>query len=310
MTTNRGLNRFAIVVAISTILLIFAGGLVTSTGSGLSVPDWPLSFGKLFPEMKGGVAYEHGHRMFAGLVGLLTIFLAIRLLRQESRKSVRLLGFFAVLAVLCQAALGGATVLFRLPVVLSVGHAALAELFLCLTVAIALTTSEHWQQEQARIEDSGSPSLRTLAILSTALVFVQILLGALMRHTGGGLSIPDFPLSYGRLVPPFFTGPILFNYAHRIAGLLVVLVVLWFSARVLGISRLKSSLRIPALTLILSLLLQIVLGAVTIWTLKAPIPTTLHVACGAFTLAVCLWLTMSVFRSVSPGRTRFQAETA
>jgi cytochrome c oxidase assembly protein subunit 15 len=300
MTTSRSLHRFAILVSVLTILLIFAGGLVTSTGSGLSVPDWPLSFGKFFPKMEGGVVYEHGHRMFAGIVALLTIALAVWLWRAESRKYVRVLGILAVASVFSQAVLGGATVLFRLPLLLSVAHAALAELFLCLTVAIALSTSENWQHERVYLGDSRGVSARTLAVLTTLLIFIQILLGALMRHTGGGLSIPDFPLSYGRVIPPFFNGPILFNYTHRIAGLVVIVFVLWFVKKTLSIARSQSSLRTPALILIGSLLVQVVLGAITIWTHKAPIPTTLHVACGAFTLATCLWLTLNTFRIVSP----------
>jgi len=300
MTTSRNLHRFALFVCAMTILLIFAGGLVTSTGSGLSVPDWPLSHGKFFPKMEGGVAYEHGHRMFAGMVGLLTVILALWLWRAESRKSVRLLGIFTVAAIFGQALLGGATVLFRLPLLLSVSHAAMAQLFSCLTVAVALLTSEKWQHGSVQLSDAGGFSTKALAVLTTLLIFVQILLGALMRHTGGGLSIPDFPLAYGHLVPPLFTLPVLFNYAHRIAGLVVILFVIWFAARVLRISRSESRLRTPAFVLIGSMVLQVVLGAITIWARKAPIPTTLHVACGALTLATCLWLMLTTFRIVSP----------
>jgi heme A synthase len=235
MDSSRGLHRFAVLVAISTLLLIFIGGLVTSTGSGLSVPDWPLSFGRFFPKMEGGVAYEYGHRMAASMVGLLTVILAVWLWKTESRRWVRRLGILAVAAVICQGVLGGMTVLFRLPTVLSVGHAALAEIFLCLTVAIALATSPVWQAKPSRyFEDIGAPSVRALGAVATGFIFVQILLGAAMRHTAGGLAIPDFPLSYGRLVPPFFTSPIFFNYGHRVTGLVVMVFVVWLSCRALG----------------------------------------------------------------------------
>jgi heme a synthase len=123
MQNNRALHRFAVFVAASTLLLIFVGGLVTSTGSGLSVPDWPLSFGRFFPAMTGGVLYEHGHRMFAGVVALLTVFLAVWLWRSESPARIRLLGALAVAAVVAQAVLGSVTVLLRLPPAVSVGHA-------------------------------------------------------------------------------------------------------------------------------------------------------------------------------------------
>lgn len=308
--SNRSVHRYAVFVAVSTLVLIFIGGLVTSTGSGLSVPDWPLSYGKFFPKMVGGVAYEHGHRMAAALVGFLTVILAVLLWKANFRKGTRLLGIFAVGAVIAQGVLGGMTVLFRLPVLLSVGHAGLAQIFLCLNVAIAISTSEGWQREPIAVDDSRTPSLRGLATFTTIVVFVQIILGALMRHTGGGLSIPDFPLSYGRLAPPFFTAPILFNYAHRLAGLAVIVCVLWYGSRVLRIASSESSLRIPAFLLIGSLLVQVVLGAATIWSRKAPIPTTLHVMCGALTLASCVWLSMSVFRILSPRPARRGVQVA
>jgi len=108
MNTSRNLHRFAVCVALCTLLLIFAGGFVTSTGSGLAVPDRPLSFGQVFPERKGGVAYEHGHRMAAALVGFLTVVLAIWLWKRQPRGWVRLLGALSVLAVVAQGILGGA----------------------------------------------------------------------------------------------------------------------------------------------------------------------------------------------------------
>lgn len=310
MKTNRSLHRFALLVTGSTLILIFAGGLVTSTGSGLAIPDWPLSFGVLFPEMEGGAAYEHGHRMIAGIVGLLTIALAVWLRLSEPRRWVRLLGLLAVIAVILQALLGGATVLYRLPLALSVGHAALAQIFLCLTAAIALCTSETWQRQAPRIYDPRRPSIRTLAVLAPAAILLQTIFGAFMRHLGGGLSIPDFPLAYGRLIPPFFTGPILFNYAHRVAGLLVLLLVFWLCRKVIAAARSDKTLRTPAWVLAISLTAQILLGAVTIWSQKAAIPTTLHVACGALTLATCLWLTMNVLRNFQPVPDRAGRETA
>ena len=128
----------------ATLVLIFIGGLVTSTGSGLSVPDWPLSYGMLMPPMVGGVFYEHGHRMAATLVGFLTLVLAIWTARVEPRPGVRRLAWAALAAVIAQGILGGITVLYLLPTPVSVTHACLAQLFFCATIALATVTSREW----------------------------------------------------------------------------------------------------------------------------------------------------------------------
>lgn len=300
MESNLWLHRFSIFVASSTLLLIFVGGLVTSTGSGLAVPDWPLSYGQLFPRMVGGILYEHGHRMVAAAVGLLIVIQATWLWRREPRKWVRWLGALAVLAVVCQGVLGGITVLFLLPPAISVSHAALAEIVLCLTVTIALATSGSWKEAKAHIEDVGSPSLRALTTVETSIVYVQILIGALMRHTASGLAIPDFPLSYGRLIPPFFTQQILINFAHRAGALIVAIFVVWVSARVLRRHSTEKALRTPAWVLLFAVVTQIFLGAETVWSEKGVIPTTLHVVVGAFTLATSLFLALIARRILLP----------
>lgn len=294
------LHSYAVFVAVCTLFLIFAGGLVTSTGSGLAVPDWPLSFGQVFPEMEGGVAYEHGHRMVAAFVGLLTLALAIWLWKSERRRWVRRLGTLAVVAVMLQGGLGGATVLLQLPLATSVAHAALAQIFLCLTTAIAVATSSEWKTPREFVEAAGHGAARTLALVAIGAIYLQILLGALMRHMAGGLAIPDFPLSFGRLAPPFLTAPVFFNYAHRIVGLIVIVSAILFVRAALKSSGVGKTLRHPALVLMGSLTIQIALGAIAIWSRKAPLPTTFHVAFGALTLAVCLWLAMNAFRFLPP----------
>src|SRR5689334_15853122 len=123
----KALHRFALVTSFCTLFLLVAGALVTSTGSGLAVPDWPLSFGQIFPPMKGGVFFEHGHRMIAASVGLLTTALAFLLWRFETRPSVRKLGLIAAGLVVVQGLFGGMTVLLRLPVAVSVAHACIAQ---------------------------------------------------------------------------------------------------------------------------------------------------------------------------------------
>jgi cytochrome c oxidase assembly protein subunit 15 len=291
---NRRLHLFATFVAISTLFLIFVGGLVTSTDSGLSVPDWPLSYGQVFPPMVGGVFYEHGHRMVAATVGILTIVLAVWLWKSERRRWLRGLGLAAVLAVVLQGTLGGITVLYHLPTPVSVAHAGLAQIFLCLTVSIAVFTSRGWLPDTVRREDRERPSLRTLSALVVGAVYIQTLLGALLRHTRSGLAIPDFPLSFGQLIPPEFTRAVAINFAHRCWALMVVSLVIWTCARVLRTYRVEASLQGPTTALLGGVLLQVVLGAETVWSGREVIPTTLHVACGAFILAASVVLALRV----------------
>jgi cytochrome c oxidase assembly protein subunit 15 len=290
------LHRYAVAVAVATGLLVFVGGLVTSTGSALAVPDWPLSFGKLFPRMTGGVLFEHGHRMVAATVGLLTIGLAIWLWRAETRRWVRWLGVAALATVVLQGVLGGLTVLLRLPVAVAVSHAGLAEVFFCLTVTIALVTSPGWLAAPHPDRDAGAPPLRTLSVVTVAVVYVQILIGALVRHTGSGLAIPDFPLAFGHLWPPAITRPIAYQLAHRLGALAVSVSVLWTAWAALRRHGGRAALRRPALLLVLLLAWQIYLGAAIIWTRRAVMPTTTHVVSGALILVTSLVLALRSHR--------------
>src|SRR5882724_8519599 len=156
---HAGLYRWSVLLAFCTLLLVVAGGLVTSNDAGLSVPDWPLSYGKLMPKMEGGILFEHGHRMVATTVGMLTIGLAIWLARAEKRRWMRRLGWVALGAVIAQGLLGGMTVIFLLPKPVSISHACLAQLFFSTTVLIALLTSPGWRTSRRMVEDSGLRSL-------------------------------------------------------------------------------------------------------------------------------------------------------
>jgi len=291
------LHRFAVFTAFSTFLLVIAGGLVTSTGSSLSVPDWPLSFGQVFPKMEGGVLYEHGHRMIAATVGLLVSVLMVWLLKAEPRRWVRRLGVAAFLAVVAQGVLGGITVLFRLPLLVSMGHACLAQAFFCMVVTLALATSREWTETAvAHRHEAQMPGLRTMGTVTTGFIFLQLILGALVRHTGAGLSIPDFPLAFGRLVPPVLEGPILIAYLHRLGALVVTFYVVWLVARILRCHGNEPSLARPALALALLLLVQIALGGATVLMQLAVLPATAHVVTGALILATSLLITLRSFR--------------
>ena len=296
-------HRFAVVTAGATLVLIFVGALVTSTGSGLAVPDWPLSFGQVFPPMVGGVLFEHGHRLVAAFVGLLTVTLMVLLTQWEPRVWVRWLARGAVLAVVLQGALGGVTVLLRLPLAVSVTHACLAQAFLCLVIALAVCTSPGWQARPAGRVELIQPALWLMATITVGMVYVQLILGALMRHMGAGLAIPDFPLAFGRLVPPLDSVAVVVHFLHRLGALLVILCVGWTMARIFSQHRAERRLLRPALLLGSLVLLQLTLGALTIWTRRAVLPMTAHVAVGAAVLATSVVITLRAARLTAASAT-------
>jgi len=284
-------HRLALLTLAATLALIFIGGLVTSTGSGLSVPDWPLSYGMLMPPMVGGIFYEHGHRMAATAVGLLTLVLAVWTARADSRRGVRRLAWGALAAVVTQGILGGLTVIYLLPTPVSVSHACLAQIFFCLMIALAYTTSREWGSATP-VADTAR--IRGAATVATAVVFTQLFLGAVMRHIGAGLAIPDFPLAFGRILPPFAESAVGIHFSHRIGALLVTVAIV---ALVLRARRSADPRFVGPATLALALtLVQIGLGAATVLMEKAVVPTTAHVATGAAILGTCFFLALRAFR--------------
>lgn len=306
---NPALHRFAFFTACATFCLVIAGGLVTSTGSGLAVPDWPLSYGQVMPPMVGGIFYEHGHRMVASFVGLLTTILAVWLARADARRWVRVLGIAALGAVIVQGVLGGLTVLLLLPTPVSVAHATLAQSFFSLTVFLALATSRPWMEGAPRLLP-GAGRTRVLVLCAAGAVFLQLILGAWMRHSDAGLAIPDFPLSYGRLVPPVGPGglswineqrlsdydlppvaasQVWIHFAHRVGALLAALAVLACCVHILRTYRDDSRLREPAIVMAMLVLVQVLLGALTVWTGKGVQVATAHVATGALLFGTCVF---------------------
>ena len=276
-------------------LLLAAGGLVTGTGSGLAVPDWPLSFGQLFPPMVGGVLYEHGHRLIAGTVGLLTIALTIWFHIAEPRRRVRVLAYLALGVVVLQGILGGVTVLLRLPVAVSAAHACLAQVFFCLVVTLALVTSRTFVEPRpaaSRCEESMS--LFRLASLSAALVFCQLALGAVMRHSGAGLAIPDVPLAFGRVIPPIVSFEIAIHFAHRVGAVLTAGAIIWTA--VCALRRRVPGLTAPALLATGLVTVQILLGVTSVVTRLAVLPTTVHLVVGALLLATLVVLALLAAR--------------
>ncbi len=372
---DRWLHRFALLLSLSTLALIGVGGLVTSHGVGMAVPDWPNSYGYnmfLFPvsQWVGGILYEHSHRLVASAVGFLTAILAIWIWVRETRSQSRWAGVVAILlvlvlmgvrqlpvyiglacvaplvialsfyhisrghpglrwwaimalaAVILQGVLGGLrVVLFKNE--LGILHATLAQLFFVLVCAIALFTSRGWQNfQESSAGADGSPSrlLCQVTFWSTMLVLVQLMVGATMRHQHAGLAIPDFPLAYGQLWPamdeasitlynqqrieiiatnPISAWHIGLQMGHRfMAGLIVlgVITCVWCTRRQLGRGH---PLRWLAWMWLGMIGLQVLLGAMTIWSNKAADMATAHVLVGAISLATGTMMSIVSFRGLA-----------
>lgn len=276
------MHRYSTFVAVSTFILIVAGGLVTSTGSGLSVPDWPLSYGRFFPPMVGGIRFEHTHRVIAGAVGLLTFALTALLWMTEQRKWLRGLGLIASIALLIQAILGGLTVIYLLPTTVSVLHACLAQTFFCLMAALALFTSQEWKKAPV-VTSAEASSLRRLGVVTTLFIYLQLIVGSFVRHSSGKSL-----------------------WIHFVLAFLIILHALIIAGRVLGSTELSARLSRHALLLGGLVVFQIFLGlGAFIFARRLPeetagmarvLITTSHQALGALILATALLLTLRAFR--------------
>ncbi len=280
MTTyHPWLHRYATFIAVCTFFLILAGALVTGNDAGLSVPDWPTSFGTFrMPRMVGGVKFEHGHRMIAGTVGILTIILALWIWRQESRRWVKWVAFAAVMAVLAQALLGGITVLFYLPVAISTAHATLGQIFFCLASSLAFFTSAGWRGDEAKVEDAAHPPLRLYSPILSGVILLQLILGAVYRHSKDGIITPHVvgacvvTLMVGHLVSTvlmcFSKQPALVRPALLLGGLVVVQVFLGIGSYFMKMAARSAPQPLPPVVDI----------------------TTAHVAVGALILVTSLYL--------------------
>lgn len=258
---HTALHTYAVVTSVATFLLLIAGGLVTSTDSGLAVPDWPLSYGTWFPPMVGGIRYEHGHRLIAAAVGLMIVVLAVWLGRVESRRWVRRVGYSALAAVVVQGLLGGLTVLWLLPPQVSVAHACLGQAVFCLTVCLASCTSPSGTERPSRYNDTGVPSLWMLGVAAAVLAASQLLLGAMLRHTGHGV-------------------------LWHVSGAIVLAVAVgWFVRRLhVATTAPRACLRMGR-RLAWLVALQWLLGFLALWRREHVLIVTAHVGLGALVLA-------------------------
>ncbi|HET6511008.1 MAG TPA: COX15/CtaA family protein [Candidatus Kapabacteria bacterium] len=288
------LHRFAFFTAAMTFVLIFVGGLVKSHEAGMSVPDWPTSFGhNMFALpfrmwMDNNAFYEHGHRLYASLVGFLILVQAFWIQRSETRTWVKRLGWAALVLVIVQGIFGGLTVMYYLPTAISSTHAGLAQTLFCLTLAISMVTSRSWKDAPTKIAETSAWGLRRLTAITVGVIFLQILIGAVMRHEEAGLAIMDFPLAQGKLIPDFATFGIAVHYTHRIGAVITTIFVIWTAFVALRQYRGRTEFTRPAMFAIAMVLLQFTLGALTVLHVKAPTMTTLHVSGGAATLGILM----------------------
>lgn len=298
---TKRVHRFALLVACATFFLIIAGANVTSHDAGLATSDWPRSNGTFFPKMVGNLFWEHGHRMVATAVGLLTIVLAVYLQIRERRPWVKRLGWIALGGVIAQGLLGGLTVKMNLPLAVSAAHATLAQLFFLITVSLAVFTSRNWVTPDSTVTENGEGlSLRTLCVVALTVILTQLVLGATLRHSATW----DQDLPTGLLL------------AH-VGGAIVVTLILGATAAIVLLRyRTEKYLAQPALIAASLLLIQLLLGVAAYITRAAspydPQPmtpmvavTVAHVACGALVFATTIVLTLRVFRVLRVDRREY-----
>ena len=276
--------RLARATAAATFALLVIGGMVHATGSSLACPDWPLCYGQFFPAMEGGVLFEHGHRLVALAVSVLTVALAVTVWRRRRETAVRVGSLVAVGLVLFQASLGALTVVWKLPLVVSSGHLATSMAFFSVLVWLSWRLAP---SSPAAGETPAPGPVRALAGVAAIGVYVQIVLGALVRHTGSGLACDSsVVLCQGAVWPP--GGPAQLVTLHRLAGVAVALLVT--AAAVAALRSGPSRARSAALLGPIVVVVQILLGVWTVWSLISVAVVSLHLAGAVLLLADSLLL--------------------
>jgi len=320
---NVALHRFAVALVAATFLLLALGGTVTSQGVGLSVPDWPTTYGYFMFWVpwdmwigRGGIFWEHAHRLMGSVVGVMTLAMMLWLwVSQKHRPWLKWLGVTTLLLVSVQGVMGGLRVTER-SVGLAILHGITAQLVLCATVWIAAATGRIWGHSYSGRTRRFELGLRRLGLVLIAVILVQLVLGASMRHTGARLAIPDFPTAYGRWVPPmnqeaiqaaideqpyeqftqyYTAAQVGVHFAHRMCAVIVIIVAVWWITKLSVLA--DSRLMLPMIAVAGLLLIQIALGAMVIWTGSSGVNNdmaTLHQVTGAAILASAMLLVLRV----------------
>ncbi len=295
---NPWLSCYAKVVVAATFFLILIGGMVTTVDAGMSVPDWPTTFGHnmfTFPFEKwvGPVFWEHSHRIVASAIGLLTTILAVWLFLEDRRRWVKVTGLAAFLLVVLQGIMGGLRVTEK-SIVLAILHGCLAQAFLCILVLLALAVSPVWNEPApAKVPGERLRSWKRWGWALVIVVYLQLVFGAIMRHLKAGLAIPTFPLTpEGTFFPTVHSMAIDIHFTHRLWALVVTGVALVLAFKIFRWANGAPRFVGPVFAIVLLLLVQIALGALVIFSSRASIPTTLHVINGAAILVLSLVVTV------------------
>ena len=315
ISINIAVRRLSKIIVFLTLSLIFVGALIKSHEVGLSVPDWPTSYGKQmfsfpFSEMVGGIFYEHGHRLFATIVGFFTLLQFIVLSFTDHPLWVKKMSFVALVLVITQGLLGGMTVIFFLPPQISIVHGVLAQIFFVSIIFIAYSLSDSRSNKK---KQSYPLFIKRGALIITLLVFVQLVLGALVRHTSSGLAIPDFPKMGGMWIPTFSDNmvnninvelfdknldmvskwQVVIHFLHRLGAFIITLALTFIIYKFRNMLE-KNTIESKILILLsVLLLIQIILGATTVITEKLPFVASFHVVTGAALLGCCALFVMA-----------------
>jgi cytochrome c oxidase assembly protein subunit 15 len=307
--SHNWLRVFSKLTVLSTLFLIFVGALVKSHEVGLSVPDWPTTYGKqmfAFPlsDMVGGIFYEHGHRIVATIVGFFTMIQAIWLGFSYEPKWLKKLGYFVLATVILQGLFGGITVLFFLPPPVSILHGILAQTFFIMTIVLAYGLSI---ERTKRVEKKWPKGLQKGAIIIGGSIYIQLILGALMRHTGSGMAIPDFPTMGGVWIPTFSDNMInninailfdlnldmvsrnqvMIHFIHRFGAVLVTGAIGYYVFRYHSFLKRHQLPNMTLWLMVIIVIIQITLGVATVLSERSPYIASFHVVTGAVLLGLC-----------------------
>lgn len=297
-----------------TLCLLYAGGFTTSIKAGMAFFDWPLSNGSLNPEgwtQNPDQLAEHSHRLLGMIIGILAIILLIWNWLREERRWMRQLAVLLLATIVLQGIVGGARVRFDSLVTqaesnyvaqaFAIIHACGAQIVLCLLVSLAVGSSRRWIERAGGLSQPVPSSIRYWGLVTCGLIFLQLIAGALVRHTDAGLAIPTFPFTpEGGLIPQTWSTPVALHFIHRFGAVLITLGLCAFVVKIGLHPPTRRALGGLAMSLLLLLALQIFLGALVVWTQKNPYSATIHMLIGAIILAQTWMLTFLTFRLPFP----------
>jgi cytochrome c oxidase assembly protein subunit 15 len=316
LTHKPALAAFATLGSAWVFVLVTLGAFTTSINAGMAFPDWPLSNGSINPEgwlQDISMFAEHSHRLTGMIMGFITIGLAVWLWRREARPWLRQLGLWALGIVVLQGVIGGKRVLLHevnvpwfqmsLGEMLRIPHGILAQVYVCILIAVAVGCTRSWIERTVPV----GPAVRRVGLICCVLLLVQLVIAATMRHNSAGLAIYTFPFSTpapdNRWLPAVWDFRIAIHFAHRVMALVLAFALTYFAWVIRRDRGANLAMRAGASALLSLMILQILLGAQIIWTLRRPEMTTGHVVVGALTLAVTFWLTWVAHRDQIEGPT-------